>query len=57
MQQAAIKIHTDSRGAAGARTIAGALAQQGESVGRYKAKSLMQEAGLVSKQEKSIATK
>lgn len=52
LKQAAIKIHSDSRGAAGARTIAGTLTQQGESVGRYKAGSLMKEAGLVSKQVK-----
>lgn len=45
-------IHTASRGAAGARTISGMLKQQGESVGRYKAASLMKEAGLVSKQQK-----
>ena len=52
LKQKAIKIHTDSRGAAGARTIAGTLTQQGESVGRYKAKSLMKEADLISKQHK-----
>lgn len=52
LQQAAIKINADRRGAAGARIIAGTLTQQGESVGRYKAKSLMKEMGLVSKQEK-----
>lgn len=45
-------IHTASRGAAGARTIAGQLRQEGESVGRHKAASLMREAGLVSKQAK-----
>lgn len=45
-------IHAASRGAAGARTIAGQLRHQGESVGRYKAASLMREAGLVSKQQK-----
>lgn len=52
MKQEAIKIHTDSRGSAGARTIAGTLTQRGESVGRYKARSLMREADLVSKQHK-----
>ena len=46
----AIEIHRYSRGAAGARTIAGQLNQQGENVGRYKAARLMQEAGLVSTQ-------
>ncbi len=48
----AIAIHTANRGAAGARTISGMLKQQGESVGRYKAGSLMKEADLVSKQAK-----
>ena len=47
-----IKIHEVSRGAAGARTISGQLKQQGESVGRYQAGSLMKAAGLVSKQLK-----
>lgn len=46
------QIHRNSRGAAGARTISGQLKQQGESVGRYKAASLMKAAGLVSKQQK-----
>ena len=46
------EIHTASRGAAGARSISGMLKLQGESVGRYKAASLMKEAGLVSKQLK-----
>lgn len=46
------KIHTNSRSAAGARTIAGTLSQQGESIGRYKASRLMKEIGLVSKQYK-----
>ncbi len=46
----AIAIHRASRGAAGARTIAGQLSQQGESVGRCKAASLMREADLVSTQ-------
>ncbi len=52
LKAAAIEIHTASRGAAGARTISGRLKQQGESVGRYKAGSLMEEAELVSKQAK-----
>jgi putative transposase len=46
----AVEIHRDSRGAAGARTIAVQLNQRGETVGRYKAASLMREAGLVSTQ-------
>ena len=44
------KIHDDSRGAAGARTISGELRQKNEAVGRYKATSLMKEIGLFSKQ-------
>jgi len=50
LKQQAIKIHTASRGAAGARTLAGQLTQQGEKVGRYKAASLMREANIRSKQ-------
>jgi len=50
LKQQAIDIHTASRGAAGARTIAGQLTQQGEKVGRYKARSLMREANIISKQ-------
>ncbi|WP_420833553.1 IS3 family transposase [Shewanella pneumatophori] len=46
----AIDIHSDSRGSAGARTIAGQLNQLGENVGRYKAASLMRDAGLSSSQ-------
>ncbi|MGS0734953.1 IS3 family transposase, partial [Shewanella sp. 125m-1] len=46
----AIDIHSDSRGSAGARTIAGQLNQLGENVGRYKAASLMRDAGLISSQ-------
>ena len=47
-----ISIHQGSRGSAGSRTIAGTLKLQGEVVGRYQVRSLMKEAGLVSKQEK-----
>ena len=50
LKLAAIEIHASSRESAGTRTISGRLKQQGESVGRYKARSLMQEAGLESKQ-------
>lgn len=46
----AVDIHTASRGSAGARTIAGQLTVDGDKIGRYKAKSLMQEAGIASKQ-------
>lgn len=47
LKAAAIAIHRASRGAADARTISGTLTHQGESVGRYKAGSLMKEAGIV----------
>ena len=50
LKQKAIDIHTSSRGAAGARTIAGQLTQANEPVGRYKAASLMKEANIKSKQ-------
>ncbi|MFT6124163.1 MAG: putative transposase, partial [Shewanella sp.] len=50
LRQQAIAIHRDSRGSAGARTIAGQLNQLGENVGRYKAASLMRDAGLISNQ-------
>ena len=50
LKQKVIDIHTDSRGAAGTRTISGQLRQQGEQVGRHKAASLMREAGIQSKQ-------
>lgn len=50
LRDKAVAIHETSRGAAGARTIAGQLTQSGLQVGRYKARSLMQEAGIVSKQ-------
>ena len=50
LKLAAMEIHASSRGSAGARTISGRLKQQGESVGRYKARSLMKEAKLESKQ-------
>lgn len=52
LQGLAREIHEASREAAGSRTISGTLKQRGEVVGRYKARSLMKEAGLVSKQHK-----
>ena len=52
LRKKVIDMHRDSRGAAGARTISGQLKQDGKQVGRYKAASLMKEAGLVSKQQK-----
>ena len=45
-----VAIHTASRGAVGARTISGQLKQEGECVGRYKARQLMAEANITSKQ-------
>lgn len=50
LREKAVAIHTASRGSAGARTIAGQLSQSGLAVGRYKAKSLMREARIVSTQ-------
>ena len=52
LKQKVVVIHSESRCAAGARTISGQLKQAGEKVGRYKARSLMKEAGLVSKQQR-----
>ncbi len=45
-----VAIHHKSRGSAGSRTIAGKLREAGETVGRYKARGLMREAQLTSKQ-------
>ena len=53
LRQKVAQIYRDSRGAAGSRTISGMLKQQGESVGRYQARSLMKSLGLVSKQQKA----
>lgn len=53
LEQKVKQIHSDSRGAAGSRTVSGMLKQQGESVGRYQARSLMKSLGLVSKQQKT----
>ena len=50
LRQQVIQLHAQSRGAVGARTLSAALRAQGHDVGRYKAGSLMQEIGLVSKQ-------
>ena len=50
LKQKVIDIHEDSRQAAGSRTIAGQLNHDGESIGRYKVSSLMQEMGIKSKQ-------
>jgi putative transposase len=43
-------IFTQSRGAAGSRTICARLREEGEEIGRDKVRSLMREAGLCSKQ-------
>ncbi|OQK15579.1 transposase [Methyloprofundus sedimenti] len=45
-----IALHEASRSSAGSRTLSAQLKQQGESVGRFKTRSLMQEAELTSKQ-------
>lgn len=50
LREKAVAIHTASRGSAGSRTIAGQLSQSGLNVGRFKARSLMKEAGIVSTQ-------
>lgn len=52
LKQKVQQIFKQSRGAAGSRTISGMLKQQGEAVGRYKARSLMKSLGLVSKQHR-----
>lgn len=45
-----VAMHTESRGAAGTRTIAGQLTQEGNKIGRYKVRTIMQEANIRSKQ-------
>ena len=47
-----IELHKASRGAAGSRTLSVALKNEGESVGRYMAGSLMVETGIESKQRR-----
>ena len=44
------RIHAESRGAAGARTVSAMLKAEGEAVGCYKAARLMAEANLESRQ-------
>ncbi|EDQ00659.1 IS3 family transposase, partial [Shewanella benthica] len=44
------EFHQDPRGSAGARAIAAKLTKKGEKVGRYKAASLMKDAGVESRQ-------
>lgn len=45
-----VELHHASRQSAGSRTLTGLLKQQGESIGRYKVRSLMKEADIRSKQ-------
>jgi putative transposase len=50
LMEKAVALHQASRGSMGSRTLSANLIAQGESVGRYKARSLMKAAGLESKQ-------
>lgn len=50
LRQKATELHRMSRGSAGARTLSSMLRQEGHQVGRYKAASLMKEAGIISHQ-------
>ena len=43
-----VALHAASRGTAGSRTLSAALRAEGEAIGRYKARHLMREAGIVS---------
>lgn len=52
LKEKVVEIHQTSRESAGSRTVSGQLKSQGEKVGRYKARSLMREKGLISKQHK-----
>ena len=52
LKEKVVEIHQTSRESAGSRTVSGQLKSQGEKVGRYKARSLMREEGLISKQHK-----
>lgn len=47
-----MELHAASRGAAGARTLSAALRAEGEPVGRFKARRLMQEAQISSRQRR-----
>lgn len=47
-----VTLHADSRGSAGARTLAKLLCSEGHAVGRYKAARLMREAGIRSTQQR-----
>ena len=48
-----MRIHARSRGAAGARTVSAELRANGFDVGRYRAGSLMEEAGIASQQPRN----
>ncbi|EMO4505335.1 IS3 family transposase, partial [Klebsiella oxytoca] len=50
LQRRAAELHRLGRGSAGARTLSLLFRREGENVGRYKARRLMKEAGLVSRQ-------
>lgn len=50
MKIKAIELHRQSRGAMGSRTLSATLTSEGESVGRFKARNLMKEAQIESKQ-------
>lgn len=53
LRQRAKEIHEESRESAGSRTLSKKFKSEGELVGRYKARSLMRETNLVSKQTKT----
>lgn len=50
LRQRVSELHQVSRSSAGARTLSMLLRREGKAVGRYKARQLMKEAGLVSRQ-------
>ena len=50
LREQVMRIHARSRGAAGARTVFAELRASGFAVGRYRAGSLMEEAGVASEQ-------
>ncbi|WP_416148196.1 IS3 family transposase [Pseudomonas sp. KU26590] len=47
-----VRFHKESRGSAGARTLASDLRSEGHQVGRYMARTLMRESGVVSCQRR-----
>lgn len=47
-----VRFHKDSKGSAGARTLSSELRSKGHQVGRYMARNLMREAGVVSGQRR-----